>query len=213
MAKDEHRKFKHCIFCNVKMQNAKGPTQRTREHIFGKSIADYLPQTAHWNVPKNFTDNCMDPFNYREVKKGSSQITYITSRSVCYTCNNGELRQQSEFAFDQLCALIDGRQHSLSIDEQHAVFLYFCRFGMIVDVETSNLDLNLSKDLLGKYISTYGSLRNYAPTISAHTRNLLLANTAPKNIWVYIGYHDGVLGKIIEFNIAPKITTIPEKPS
>ena len=202
MSKDEKRKFGACIFCNITLTGGKNGT-KSREHIFGKSVAEYIDHKTHWHAPSNFNAQFTAPFDEVATDKGSSPITHLTSRSVCRNCNGGILRKQLESAFEPLCNLIDGKQCTLSKSDQEKLFLYFARFGCIVDVETSNLDLNLSSNELEVYVQKHGVTRSFDPIIDITKRSEILLYKRPKNIQVLTGHHKGILGKIIEFNISP----------
>ncbi|WP_375206109.1 hypothetical protein [Hyphococcus sp.] len=204
MAKDEHRKFRKCIFCNSELTGGENGT-RSREHIFGKSLAEFVSHKTHWVVPTDFDSQFTAPFDNTPTTKGSSPITNITSRSVCKTCNGGFLREQLEDATPHLRSLINGSRFSFDPTAQEMVRLYLCRFAIIVDVETSNLDLELSTSELEEYAAKHGPLRYFDPTISRTERWQLKSSDFQANIRVLVGHHSGLLGKIIEFGVVPSI--------
>lgn len=199
MAKDVYRKFKNCIFCSIALKRAESEYKLTREHMFGRSISNYLPGTDNW-----FAIN--DTFELGVVvKRGSSQPKYFTSHSVCKKCNTTWMGEDMEKIIPIVVNMISGKRFDLSQNDLHILKRYLERLAAIVDVESSNLDLPANKLASIEYIAQHGQSNQYPPILSSTDRRAYKDGAPLRNVNLRVGYHKGILGEAFEQNLVPCI--------
>jgi len=76
---------------------------------------------------------------------------------------------------------------------------------MIVDIETSNYQLDGTRSDILKYANKFGPTRAYDPLIDQKERTNILNGVPSKEINVFLGKHKGRIGKLIPCNLVPQI--------
>src|SRR5712692_3823058 len=171
MAIDEHRPFKSCVFCG----NPK-KAELTKEHIFGKKVARRFPVEQHWKTAR---DTIFGPV----VTKGGGPIVSATTKLACGDCNSGPLSDIMDDSLEPLMKLIEGKQHQITPKDRVAASRYWERVGLIVDVMTSNCQLDSpNPDRLAP------------PRYSDAQRKAWRDGGTLFDMHVHIGFHEGVLG-------------------
>ena len=162
------------------MSNAKSdPHQRSKEHILGKCVAKELPKTTHLNGSTSLI--CEKPL------KGNTQPQFITSHSVCRTCN-GRLGDEIDLVKDLIVGMCLGRlRRTFNLDDQNLLLRYFQRMSIIRDVDASDRDLSeYGIDKL-EYAKQFGSSHMFPPIISDKDRKEFLSGSTLSAISVFIG--------------------------
>mgnify|MGYP000215173655 CR=1 FL=1 len=200
--KDEHRKFKSCIFCNARF----GPppkAKRSAEHVFGKAVANLFPTLRNWRAG----------FYGEKGLQGSSPVVNLTSRSVCEPCNNEWLSAENEAALPIIEKLKDGQSITLEIADQRKLYRYLARLCAIVDAESSNRDLTMKQQKLEAYARKFGGSNLFPPIITETSRNAFRTGDDIPVLKVWVGRHDGHLGHNPTFNLvrAPSSTGIAKR--
>ncbi len=196
MAKDEHRKFTYCVFCKVTLKNSGGPGRRTAEHIFGAKIVQSLPDTGHWLALNETTKK-------HRYLKGSSQPKHLTSRSVCEECNSGWMSEEMAKVIPLITNLASGNRFTFKSAHNAPLARYLSRIGIIVDIESSNLDLPKEKLNSKEYIEKFGLTRLYRPILTSEDRYNFMNGLDIPEIDIQIGYHDRILGHSFQQNLIP----------
>jgi hypothetical protein len=182
---EPQRKYKTCIMC--------GRYDMTREHIFGKSFADYLDVQHHWKADQYTPTG--EKHAKRSFKKGPSPITNIAPRVLCNKCNSERLSGTMNSSLPYLISCASGESFSLTPDAQQSLRRYFERVAMIIDVCTSAEQMQQSKRESAKH-------RHGPALISFDQRKAWLnEEIAPENLNIYLGFHKGVLGLNPDVNI------------
>ncbi len=180
MAFDEHRPFKSCIFCG-------STARRTKEHIFGKAVARRYPVKYRW---KSAGNTHFGPV----LAQGGGPIISVTAKAACRDCNTGFLKRELDEALEPLMSLIEGKSHQIAAQERAALFRYWERVGLIVDVLTSNYQITATYASGDEYkVSKEG--RQAPPIYSDRQRKEWKAPGGKLlDMHIYIGFHDGFLG-------------------
>jgi hypothetical protein len=182
---DEHRKFRTCIFCG-------SAGKRTREHIFGKSLASRFKVRHTWS-----TDGAMG-----KPIKGGAPITSITAPVLCGTCNNKTLGNSMKASQEPIWDLSQGRRRTFAIEELQSILRYWQRIGFIVDVMTSDHQLSDTYKTTAEYERSEPHRRS-PPLYSEAEREQWLHHGHAPSFRLYLGHHLGVLGVNPATLIAP----------
>lgn len=179
---ESHRKFKSCILC--------GRRDLTREHIFGKSFAAHLDIKRNWAA--RTTPESVVPF-LAPVMKGSSPITNIAPRLLCAKCNNERLTGLMSDSLRYLKDLSDGNPITFEPKGISALKGYFERMALILDVCTSNEQLD------GKFKQSIEYLhaakhRKWPAIVKFQQRQSWLDGAPLVGVSILIGHHTGILG-------------------
>lgn len=124
---EPYRKYTSCIFCSEE--------DLTREHLFGHSFAQRLGISMRWQAIGTQSDEAFE----EQVRKGSCPLTNVAPRLLCTKCNEEKLSGSMNESLPYLDALCSGQEiETLEDVAKDALRRYFERFAMIVDVCTSN---------------------------------------------------------------------------
>lgn len=179
--KDEHRKFKQCIFCITSLTGK----NRTREHVLGRAISKQLHDSIHWRAQWATGPG----FN-----EGSSEFKNITSRSVCHGCNNEWMSRDNECILAPLKGMFNEVINYLHQEDQLLLRRLLLKIALIVDVETSNRDLEMSPGELEHYAMKFGVTRLHKPVVVQKSRESFKEGNMIPEIGVWIGHHSQLFG-------------------
>jgi hypothetical protein len=179
MAVPQHRPYKNCIFCG-------STAKRTKEHIFGKSVAKRYPVKYRW---KSTGGNLFGPI----VARGTGSILNVTAKAACGNCNKGFLRRELEAAKEPLMGLIEGTPHQNTPEDRGALARYWERVGLIVDVITSNYQITAAYES-GKEFKVSKEHRQTPPLYSDRQHKEWRGGGKLLDMHIYVGFHDGILG-------------------
>lgn len=178
----ERRTFATCVFC--------GSSDLSREHLFGKSFADFLNVKTNWATEHN-----------GQIRKGSSPLTNIAPRMLCQACNSG-LSQVMSQSLPALKAMATGAAfQQFEPPTRTALVHYFERLGFLLDAYTSNYELEVNTEKVQQEARDSGRLRTLPPIFSSFDRKEWIDHRRPQErIHIHIGHHPGVLGLLIPFH-------------
>lgn len=180
MSHNAYRKFKsYCVFCPTPLTKK----NKTSEHIFGKKMQDIHPVKA----------NLQARDQEGRLKKGSSPIINIQSKSVCRRCNSGWMSSEIDGAYPELEKLIKGEKEKIGVESVLLLRRYFVRLAILVDIESSNHDL--SEDMLTDgYVQEFGGSNRHPPILNQEERTGYKNSCDIHRVFIYIGHHQGILG-------------------
>jgi hypothetical protein len=190
---EPYRKYSNCIFC--------GSDNLNREHLFGHALAQRLGIVIRWKAMAAATDEDLA----KEVRNGSCPLTNVAPRLLCEECNGDRLSPSMQESLPYLAALCLGDEQ-LRFDEsvKVALRLYFERFAMIVDVCTSDDQLqSAASNVRSLEHRLSAANRGDPPILNFATRSEWLAKRLRPPIDIYLGRHLGVLGLYVDMNVAP----------
>jgi hypothetical protein len=185
---DAHRRFLNCIFC--------GSTEtRTKEHVLGKAFARRFNEAfgplPNWVVQEE-----------ESHAKGSSPIVSISPPVACMTCNNEVLSGDMNSSLEPLWRLVNGESHAIAWTERRLLTRYWERVGLIVDVMTSDFQIDAEYRATEEYARSERH-RQAAPLFSQEQRTRWTRGEALPSTRIYFGDHRGVLGIDPQTLIAP----------
>lgn len=187
---DEHRRYLRCIFCER--------TDLTSEHIFGKALARRIPLKSNWSAHHTGPSGYAHPPVYG---KGGSPILSITASLLCNICNTTTLSKEVNASIETLFRMTKGHRLQLDANTVRSLRRYFERIGLIVDVITSNHDIDDAAKEKSEYRrSAY--FRQLPAIITDPERFAWIRKGHLAGVTVYIGHHRGVMGLNPYVNIA-----------
>ena len=195
MAHNDKRVYSNCIFCRCKLIRKK---TLSTEHVFGDAVRARYPVVYQMHAGG-------------ERKKSGGQVLTTQSRSVCRHCNENELGKTIEDVLEPLFRLINSECERLSVSDSKALRRYWERVALILDVETSNLDLENLKPNAPE-INEDAQHRQWPPIISQEEREQWRKGKALHRVRVHVGRHHGCLGinPALNFVVNPVVGTLPE---
>jgi|GEM_PF-2312739 hypothetical protein len=179
MAHYENRYFSKCIFC---LKDKEEVGNLTKEHFFGKTIAKTIPTKGNLKLV--------------DGKKGGSPISNITLKALCRNCNNVILAEKIMAPVSNtIIELFSGKLEHIPKDKLGLVKNYFIRLGILVDIATSNYNVEL--DALEKLqFNTNSHLVKFPPIVSDTERKSFLENFENPRISVQLATYKGNNGEL-----------------
>jgi hypothetical protein len=180
----DKRKFHACVFC--------GSSDRSKEHVFGSALSKALKLRNHWQAPEA----------NGQVIKGSSPLTDIQPRMLCQVCNNSKFSPFMEHALPVLVNMAKGEQIADFREKKEFLRHYFESRAMLIDVLTSNHELDASKPEVREAIKNTPTGHREPVFTAAQRKQWREKREAPINLAIYLGLHNGVLGVLPYMQIA-----------
>jgi hypothetical protein len=134
---DAHRGFQGCIFCG-------SADTLTKEHLLGKAFArrfnDAFGPLPNWFVQEDEVGT-----------KGSSPIVSLSPPVACGACNNRGLSSDMNHSLEPMWRLVNGEAKTIRQADRRALTRYWERVGLIVDVMTSDFQINAAYRKTSEY--------------------------------------------------------------
>lgn len=185
MAFDEHRRTRKCIYC-LESIFGDASKQASREHIFGTAIANLFPK----NLPKYKRPN--------SNKQATSRIVDIASKIVCEDCNITWMKDDMMRAIPLIDGLMTNKISLLRGQDIYFIIRYIERFASLVDILSSNQDIDLRTKKFGNKLPAYENSidgkRASPPGINDRYRKKYSQKFKIPNLNIYIGMHNRFLG-------------------
>jgi hypothetical protein len=188
---EPNRKFKACIFCD-------GPIDGT-EHLFGKKIAKGLGITEHWQALNASTD----PSTVGRVERGPSPGSYMTVKALCSGCNRDRFGPVMQRVTPVVLSMKGGTRRKISADEARSLRHYIERISLIVDICTSNFDIDDERRATAEYAKS-AAFRMQDPVRSGEDRSAWLEGKDVR-LRSAVGFMEDVFGKQGDMNVAHAI--------
>jgi hypothetical protein len=188
---DAHRRFLSCVFCG-------SAETRTKEHVFGKAFARRFNETfgplPNWVAQEE-----------QLRAKGSSPIVSLSPPVACNTCNSEDLSGDMKSSLEPMWRLVKGESHAIGQPERRSLTRYWERIGLIVDVMTSDFQIDAEYRATDEYARSEEH-RQAPPLFSQEERKRWTAGEKLRRARIYFGDHRGVLGINPQTLIAPTYT-------
>lgn len=184
---EPNRRFKACIFCGGKIDNT--------EHLFGKKIAKRLGITEHWQALTAPTEPTAG-----RIERGPSPGSYMTVKALCSECNRGRFGPVMQRVTPVVLSMAGGTRRSISVADALGLRHYIERIALIVDVCTSNFDIDDERRSTAEYAKS-AAFRIRDPVRSTEDRSAWL-DRKDVRLRSAVGFMKDVFGKQGDMNVA-----------
>jgi hypothetical protein len=183
-----NRKFKKCILCQ---RDLKESGRLTKEHVFGDGISRKIPTVGNYKSEKINRDGT------KTLKDCGCPFSSITMTLLCERCNGDLGRLVMNPVTDLIVSLCSGKKDTIQKYHLKLIKQYFSRLGMLIDIASSNYDVN--PDELSKFlINTNSYISRFEPIITDNQRKEFIDNLTlpPISVQVASFKDDCEVGKV-----------------
>jgi hypothetical protein len=194
---DVTRVFERCVLCGGAPPYASQSKRRSdqmpwmsREHLFGKSLADMMSRVQRPVQTKVLIQNRSG--EQISTSGGGRSILNEVSVCLCICCNNG-FSEVMQLAQPLIFGLATGTIEVLTPADKAALLRYFERFGFLADVLSSSHELT-PKIMSSPHFKS-SQWRTLPPVYSLdERRRWLQGGRTGSEPMIWLGRHAGVLG-------------------